>query len=104
VRRWFDRFGRWSLTFGYFVPGLRHAVAILAAGVGVSFPEFALFAYLGALAWVSSYVLVGFVLGEDWHSAVDVLHRHLTLFGLAVTGIVAVLLTYRVWRARRPTG
>jgi membrane protein DedA with SNARE-associated domain len=104
VRRWFDRFGRWSLTFGYFVPGLRHAVAILAAGVGVSFPEFALFAYLGALAWVSSYVLVGFVLGEDWHSAVDVLNRHLTLFGLVVTGIVAVLLTYRVWRARRPTG
>jgi membrane protein DedA with SNARE-associated domain len=100
VRRWFERFGRWSLTLGYFVPGLRHVIAIIAAGVGVSFPTFALFAYLGALAWVSSFVGLGYLLGEEWHSVVDTLHHHLLVFGAAVTATLAVLLLTRVWWAR----
>jgi len=103
VRRWFERFGRWSLTLGYFVPGLRHVIAIIAAGVGVPFPTFALFAYLGALAWVSSFVGLGYLLGEEWHSVVATLHHHLVVFGAAVTAILAVLLLSRVWRARHAT-
>lgn len=101
VRRWFERFGRWSLTLGYFVPGLRHVIAIIAASVGVPCPTFALFAYLGAMAWVASFVGLGYLLGEEWHSVVDTLHHHLLVFGAAVTATLAVLLLGRVWWARR---
>src|SRR5436309_455929 len=24
VHRWFEKYGKWTLTFGYFVPGVRH--------------------------------------------------------------------------------
>jgi membrane protein DedA with SNARE-associated domain len=100
VRQWFDRFGRWSLTLGYFVPGLRHVIAIIAAGVGMPFPTFALSAYLGALAWVSSFVCIGYVLGEEWHSAAETLHHHLVAFGIALSVALTVLLVVRVWRGR----
>jgi len=30
VHRWFDRVGKWLLTFGYFLPGLRHLTALVA--------------------------------------------------------------------------
>src|SRR5579871_6953768 len=47
AHRFFERVGHWSLTFGYFVPGVRHLTAY-AAGVSYVQPHiFALFAYFG---------------------------------------------------------
>lgn len=67
--RWYERTGRWTLTFGYFVPGLRHVVAIAAGANGLSWHSFALFAYSGALLWVSTFLALGYVLGREWERA-----------------------------------
>ena len=36
-RQWFERFGKWVLVFGYFIPGVRHFTA-LAAGAEEIYP------------------------------------------------------------------
>jgi membrane protein DedA with SNARE-associated domain len=61
---WFERAGHWSLTFGYFVPGVRHFTAYAAGIAGLEFPRFALFAYSGAVLWVSAFLTLGYFLGD----------------------------------------
>ena len=46
---WFERVGHWGLTFGYFVPGVRHLTAYAAGMSDLEPHQFALFAYSGAV-------------------------------------------------------
>src|SRR5512133_1564689 len=52
---WFERVGHWGLTFGYFIPGVRHFTAYAAGMTEVSSHHFALYAYSGGLLWVSTF-------------------------------------------------
>jgi len=66
VHRWFERMGRWALFFGYFMPGIRHFTAVIAGTSELEPRIFALFAYSGGLAWVVTFVSLGYFLGEQW--------------------------------------
>ncbi|WP_419421262.1 DedA family protein (plasmid) [Legionella sp. D16C41] len=60
VHQQFDRFGKWLLLIGYFIPGVRHLIGIVAGIVFLRFWEFALLAYTGALIWTTSFLVIGF--------------------------------------------
>jgi len=100
AHNWFERVGRWGLTFGYFVPGVRHFTAYAAGMSCLSPPEFAAFAYSGAFLWASAFISLGYFLGERWESTSEEIHKYLLLAtGLA---ILAGLLyfAWRKWRKR----
>ena len=85
VHKWFDGFGHWTLSFGYFVPGVRHFTAVVAGMSGLSTPVFALYAYSGAAVWVSVFIGLGYLLGERWKEAAESAHRYIGwVAGLAV--------------------
>jgi membrane protein DedA with SNARE-associated domain len=63
---WYERFGKWTLTFGYFIGGFRHVNALLAGALKLPAPAFSAFAYTGAILWSSSLIGVGYFLGEEW--------------------------------------
>ena len=65
---WFERFGKWTLFIGYFVPGIRHFTGFTAGMTKLHFKEFALFAYSGALIWVSTFLSIGYFFGNYWFS------------------------------------
>ena len=91
----FERAGHWSLTFGYFVPGVRHFTAYAAGIAGLEPPLFALFAYSGAVLWVSAFLTLGYLLGDRWKAVEGQIHNYL----LQVTiGVALVLLAYLAWR------
>ena len=71
VHDWFERFGRWTLFFGYFVVGVRHLTALVAGTSEMRFPVFAVFAYSGAFLWVVTFVSLGYFAGEQWPHVVD---------------------------------
>lgn len=100
VRGWYDRRGRWLLTFGFYLPGIRHLVAIVAGTSAMRWPEFALFAYAGALLWAATFVLCGYWLGEAWRGLAEQLRSH----QLVAIAVLAVLLglwaLFRLWRRK----
>jgi hypothetical protein len=63
---WFERFGKWTLVFGYFLTGIRHQVAIVAGTAKLRISAFALFAYAGALIWSATFISLGYFLEEQW--------------------------------------
>ena len=61
---WFERFGKWTLLIGYFIPGVRHFTGLIAGMTELKFKEFALFAYCGAILWVSTFLSIGYFFGS----------------------------------------
>src|SRR6476660_2389894 len=60
VHRWFQGIGHWTLTFGYFVPGVRHLTAYVAGATKLEPPVFAGFAYSGGLIWSLTFISLGY--------------------------------------------
>ena len=95
---WFERLGGWSLTFGYYVAGVRHLTALAAGIANFEPPKFAAYAYLGALLWSTTFIGLGIYLGERWHEGSRAL-RHLSTQALVAIAVVAVV--WAVWRLAR---
>ncbi len=62
VHRWYERIGKWSLVVGYFVPLVRHLTGYVAGSLQLTFKEFAIFAYAGALIWSLLFLGLGYFL------------------------------------------
>lgn len=95
---WFERVGHWGLTFGYFVPGVRHVTAYAAGMSEVEPHHFALFAYSGAVLWVSTFLTLGYFLGERWQAVEQNIRHYLVFFWIAVAILVAAYLAWRKLR------
>jgi len=101
VNRWFCRSGRWLLTFGYFIPGVRHVTAIAAGSSGLDAVRFAAYAYPGAVLWSSAFVGLGYYVGPHWKTALDDVRGHIQDIAIAGLLAYAAYLLYVLVRRRR---
>jgi membrane protein DedA with SNARE-associated domain len=98
---WFERIGHWALTFGYYIPGVRHLTAY-AAGISSLEPHrFAIFAYMGSVLWVSTFLSLGYLLGERWQVVQRNIDRYLVGLVIALAALLAAYLVWRWWRRHR---
>lgn len=96
AHNWFESYGKWSLTFGYFVPGIRHLTGIAAGASELSYPHFALFAYTGAAIWATFFLSVGYFLGNYWSDIITIIENagDFAIFG----AIIGAILLFILWR------
>jgi membrane protein DedA with SNARE-associated domain len=92
VNSWFTRVGKWALTIGYFVPGVRHLTALTAGTSKVQYRVFALFAYSGAVLWSLTFISLGYFLGQAGADAVNSHDRW--LIALLALLIFALIMTF----------
>ena len=98
VRAWYERKGKYGLVIGYFIPGIRHLAAYVAGSSQLPWPVFATFAYLGGLLWSSSFITMGYFLGDEWQQMSTSIHRYLLIGAGAAT--VALAIGFILWRRR----
>lgn len=84
VEQWLARSGKWTLTFGYFIPGVRHLTAVVAGTTELPMPIFAAFAYTGAIIWSLCFITLGWYVGDRWEEALATAHRHLRIVAVAI--------------------
>lgn len=101
VLQWFERVGHWALFVGYYIAGVRHFSAVVAGTSGLRWPAFALFAYGGAAVWVTTFLTIGYFVGEKWEVMAEQLHHNLMWISVVVLGVVGAYLVYRWWSGRR---
>ena len=93
VQKWFERYGKWTLFFGYFIAGVRHFTALAAGMSNVRLKTFALYAWPGGLAWVISFISIGYFLGAEWEQ----IHRRFNrgaLIGAVLLAVIALIAWY----------
>jgi len=66
TKKMFTKIGPILLLIGYFIPGVRHLTAYIAAINNYPYRKFALFAYIGAFIWTFTFISLGKMLGEKW--------------------------------------
>lgn len=95
----FTKYGPRTLLICKFVPGLNTAAPTMSGLLGVPFPRFVLFDFVGALIWTSAWTGLGFIFGKQ----LDRANLYAQRFGgwmlmLFATGVVAYVLNR--WRER----
>ena len=101
IHEWFGRVGKWSLAFGYFLPGIRHLTAIAAGTSRMRLISFMLFAYTGALIWTTIFILVGLTIGEHWQIVATKIHQHLVIGAIAVASLIIIIFLAHRWLGHR---
>ncbi len=83
---WFERYGGWTLFFGYFLAGVRHFTALIAGSTGMRFGRFAVYAFPGGVIWVITFLGIGYFVGDQWGRLQGLIHEG----ALVVTGVAVV--------------
>lgn len=102
AHNWFERFGKWALLIGYFIPGVRHLTGISAGISGFSYKYFALYAYMGALIWVSLFLSIGYFFGKQWLALYGNVKESSTVIFIAIGIFILCVLgvLYKKWRKK----
>ncbi|HEX5432356.1 MAG TPA: DedA family protein [Bryobacteraceae bacterium] len=102
VHNWFNRWGHWTLAFGYFVAGMRHLTAIAAGMSKLEFPYFAIYAWTGGAVWTLAFLVLGYFLGENWRTVADLVGSWVGYLSIALILAVAAFLLARKMMRRGP--
>ena len=84
----FARYGMRSLLFSKFIPGLNAVAAPMAGSSGATFGRFALFDCAGALLWIASYAMLGYLFSDQ----LEIIALHATRLGSGLLLLLAALL------------
>jgi membrane protein DedA with SNARE-associated domain len=89
AENFYNRYGKFALFIGYFIPGVRHLTAIFAGTSLMHYRTFALFAYTGGFLWTITMVSLGYFLGEKWRHVYMYSHRFIIpLVLLSMIGLI----------------
>ena len=86
---WIRRWGKYTLLVAYFVPGVRHVAAMIAGAAGLPATTFVGYAYAGAFVWSSTFLSLGYGLGEEWQRISPMLHA--SLLWVAIAGVIVLI-------------
>jgi membrane protein DedA with SNARE-associated domain len=89
ARTYFERFGGWTLIFGYFVPGIRNLIGFTSGMMRLKPRFFAPFAYFGAVVSSLTCVALGYFLGSQ-ASWVLVSAGRFALFAIVLAAIFLI--------------
>lgn len=90
-----EKWGDPLLLLGFFVPGVRHATALLYGAGKRPYGTFLFYTAVGALLWTSVFLLVGRLLGEHWRDIAGMVNKDAAL---AAVFFLLAGLGWRVWK------
>lgn len=95
---WFHRFGPVAVFVGRFIPIVRSLISIPAGVARMRLWLFLLLTTIGSGLWNTLFVVLGYVLGENWTIVEDIASRYSR--GVLVIAIIIVVAIV-VWRVVR---
>lgn len=98
TKKLFEKIGPILLVIGYFIPGVRHLTAYIAAINNYPYKKFAFFAYMGAALWTFTFITLGKLLGEKWHYVAFYLSRY-SIYAI-VLFILIMFIIYVVFKRK----
>ncbi|MGZ4161543.1 MAG: DedA family protein [Neobacillus sp.] len=99
TKKLFEKFGPSLLLIGYFIPGVRHLAAYIAAVNSFPFRKFAVYAYTGALMWTFTFITLGRKLGGNW----GIVETYMSKYSIYLIMLVLILsiIVYYFWKKNK---
>ncbi|GGA77072.1 DedA family protein [Ornithinibacillus halotolerans] len=94
---WFDKYGYWTVLFCRMIPLIRSLISVPAGMSNMNFTLFLLFTLIGTLIWNIILIMIGVLLGENWHSILGFMETYstITYASIAIGFIVLVFIFIR---------
>jgi membrane protein DedA with SNARE-associated domain len=97
----FLRYGLRPLLVSKFIPGLNAVAAPMAGNSGVGIPRFLVFDCAGTLLWITSYIGIGYIFGEQLEMAIAYASRMGSWLFLLAAGALAAWLSWKYIQRRK---
>ncbi|MBJ9987147.1 MULTISPECIES: DedA family protein [Paenibacillus] len=97
--RVYHKYGNKLLLFSYFIPGVRQFIGYFTGIIRIPYRTFALYAYTGSALWVTVFIGIGYIFGNQWQLVLTWTEHFLKYVVAAVFAILAVYV-YLKWRKR----
>ncbi|MEV1329777.1 DedA family protein [Micromonospora costi] len=98
---WFVRHGVKAVFFGRMIPIFRSLISIPAGVERMPLAIFALYTTLGSLIWNTTFVLAGYLLGDNWHLVEGYVGTLQNIVIVVCVAAVGWFVISRLRRARR---
>ncbi|AKG34455.1 bifunctional DedA family/phosphatase PAP2 family protein [Paenibacillus durus] len=100
ISLWFEKYGDKLLFIAFFIPGVRHITGYFCGVTRMPFRRYAVYAYSGAIFWVSLFISLGRVLGPKWEAYHRTVNRYMIIFGIASAVLSLLVYFYRKHKRR----
>jgi membrane protein DedA with SNARE-associated domain len=101
AENFYNRYGKFALFIGYFIPGVRHLTAIIAGASLMPYRTFVLFAYTGGFLWTIALVSLGYFLGEKWRHVYMYSHRFIIPLVLLSMIVLFIGIYWKILKLKR---
>jgi membrane protein DedA with SNARE-associated domain len=103
TERWFQKFGPWTIVFGYYLPGIRHLTCYMAGISYITVWRYLLYAGLGALSWCFTFITLGYAIGYHWERVIHQIEGYMrwVVFGAIGFGAIAIFSWWRYNKRKR---
>ncbi len=95
---WFNRYGYYLITIGYFIPGVRHFTGYFSGIMKLKFRTFALYAYMGAIFWTTTFISLGKFLGPKWEEYHVAIKKYLLSLIIILLPLILIYYLIQVYR------
>ena len=95
----YEKYGNKILLFGFFLPGVRQFNSYFAGIIKVPYRIFVLYAYTGSALWVSMFISIGYVFGNQWQLVFTWIEYFLKFILVILCCAIAIFLLLK-WRSR----
>ncbi|MHB8156064.1 MAG: DedA family protein [Desulfocucumaceae bacterium] len=90
TEKWFSRYGPAFIIIAYFIPGVRHISPYLSGISGMKFSRTLFFAGTGAALWITTFVSLGKLFGENLQYIYDLWNSYRS-YAIAAAALAVLL-------------
>lgn len=87
---WFNKYGNKLLIIVFFIPVVRHITGYFLGITRLPFRVFSIYLFLGSFLWVSSFILLGKMLGPNWEIIFHGMMKKYLILSCLIIGLILV--------------
>ncbi|MBP1937992.1 DedA family protein [Paenibacillus sediminis] len=96
TQKWFQKYGFGFIFIGYFIPGVRHFTGYFAGVISLPLRKFTIYAYSGAILWVTLFIGIGRWFGPQWESAFKYAEQYALMIVIGIIILASIFVIYRM--------
>jgi membrane protein DedA with SNARE-associated domain len=95
---WFKKYGNKLLIVAFFIPGVRHITGYFSGVTRLPIKIFSLYSSIGSVIWVSTFILLGKMLGPRWNVFQELIKKYLVIGSIILATVLIVVFLLKKYK------
>lgn len=92
-KKWFDKYGKFSILFGRLLPVVKSFISFPAGIAKMNIFTFIIYSSIGIIVWNTILISLGFILGSNWNMVEKFISEYKIIVGI----VFLILLSYFIY-------